>query len=76
MRNIRKMENGRSKQEREHVKSPVLVMVSGWVIKTLAVIHFNIKQKKREQRVFEKVAAAHTKGTVITKCVHKRTTLG
>jgi len=61
------MENGRIKQEREHVKSPVLVMVSGWAIKTLLVIHFNIKEKNREQLVFEKVAAAHAKGTVITK---------
>ena len=69
------MENGRSKQEREHVKSPLLVMVSACVIKTLPVIHFNIKGKNRERRVFEKVATAHTKGTVITKCVHKRTTL-
>jgi len=65
MGNIRKMENGRNKQEREHVKSPVLVMVSGCAIKTLPVIHFNTKEKNREQRIFEKVAAAHTKGTVI-----------
>jgi hypothetical protein len=67
MGNIRKMENVRSKQEREHVKSPVLVMVSGLAIQTLLVIHFNIKEKNRKQRVFEKVAAAHTKGTVIMK---------
>lgn len=76
MGNVRKMENGRSRQEREHVKSPVLAMVSGCAIKTLPVIHLNIKEKNREQRVSEKGAAAHTKGTVITKCAHKRTTLG
>jgi hypothetical protein len=76
MGNIRKMANGRNKQEREHVKSPVLVMVSGCAIKTLPVIHFNRKEKNRKQRVFGKVAAAHTKGTAIMKCVHNTTTFG